>query len=279
MNKNEINPINQNKIAEEALIDFERTLIKGVEIKRCRYSNQSYKKHLHHELSLGIIEEGSTNLEIGDKIYTLRKGDAILIPPHISHLCSPQDICHWQFTMIYIEARYFEDEAKHWQVMKLSRPVIDKVNLFLKKLLEEQSREVLEEILVELCVFLEDTQLNKKSITGLKNEIDAQIIGQVKTFLESHYMDSVNLELLEERFQMNRFSIIRKFKVNYNTTPMAYLLQLKVAKAKECIGKGMEILDICHTLGFYDQAHFIREFKRMNGITPMHYQKQVRMNP
>ena len=59
------------------------------------------------------------------------------------------------------------------------------------------------------------------------------------------------------------------------TTPAAFHLQCRVAQAKELMSKGADVLDACTALGFYDQAHFIREFKKMYGVTPGKYAGQL----
>jgi AraC-like DNA-binding protein len=56
---------------------------------------------------------------------------------------------------------------------------------------------------------------------------------------------------------------------------MAYQLQLKMAEAKKLLMQQVSILDVCYELGFYDQAHFTREFYKMNGLSPSIYQENI----
>ena len=83
------------------------------------------------------------------------------------------------------------------------------------------------------------------------------------------------LDGLTELFGVNKYAIIRKFKDIYHTTPGAFQLQLRVAHSKTMLAGGRSVQDVVCAMGFYDQAHFIREFKKMNGITPSSYQKLV----
>ncbi len=47
-----------------------------------------------------------------------------------------------------------------------------------------------------------------------------------------------------------------------------------MAKAKRNAKLGKHIQDVCLELDFYDQAHLIREFKHIHGITPNQYIKK-----
>ncbi len=81
-------------------IKFEKSSIKGVEIKRCSYSKQAYKEHVHEELSIGYIEKGSTIVGFKGTDYKFSENEGIIIPPYVSHICRPHNIDHWQFIMI-----------------------------------------------------------------------------------------------------------------------------------------------------------------------------------
>ncbi|MDF2533464.1 MAG: DNA-binding protein AraC-type, partial [Clostridia bacterium] len=44
-----------NSIEKDGHMEFSRSIIEGVEIKRCRNNLHAYKSHVHNELSLGYI--------------------------------------------------------------------------------------------------------------------------------------------------------------------------------------------------------------------------------
>jgi AraC-like DNA-binding protein len=253
----------------EKRIEFEKAIIDGVEIKRCEKSQQSYKKHLHHELSIGIIEEGSTVVEFGKVRYEFKEGDGVIIPSFMSHMCALKDIEHWCFIMLYIDPIYYEDKLHFDDVVNMNGECVAKLKAFIQSLQTETDDVLIEERLIELLVFLEtNTQSYPKA---KKNEANDGTYGQIKSFIELHYNQELSLIQIEEKFGINKFTLIRNFKNLFNTAPIAYQLQLKVAEVKKLILLGEDIFDICHKVGFYDQSHLIREFKKMNGISPTEY--------
>ncbi len=65
------------------------------------------------------------------------------------------------------------------------------------------------------------------------------------------------------------------FKNKTHLTPHAYLMNTKINKAKDLIKKGVAISDVYFLLGFFDQSHFIRNFKKIVAATPKQYQDSI----
>ena len=57
-------------------------------------------------------------------------------------------------------------------------------------------------------------------------------------------------------------------------SPHAYLIQLRLEKARQLISKGKSIADAALLAGFSDQSHLTRSFKKRYGLTPGRYGSQ-----
>ncbi len=253
---------------KETYVDFLEIIHGCVELKSCSNTKQCDKKHLHHELSIGFIREGSTTVVLGEKTITFKKGDGVIIPPFLSHLCTPDDLENWGFDMLYIKPVFYEKFLDFNTAEKIDKNDAIIIDKFIKSINSEDNESVREEKLIDLLICLND--LIKTPTEDNKNKAFV-----VKEFIDNHFKEKLSLDMLEKEFDKTRFQIIREFKKQYNTTPMAYQLQLKVSKAKQYLLDGTSVLDICDLLGFYDQAHFIREFKKMNGVTPQKYLDKI----
>ena len=71
---------------------------------------------------------------------------------------------------------------------------------------------------------------------------------------------------------LSRFQLIRSFKQQYGMSPHAYQLDKRIKQAKVLLKSGHSILDTSLLLGFSDQSHLQRNFKKRLAITPKQYQ-------
>lgn len=257
-------------VEDKKYLDFRKSIIKGVEIKRCSSSPYDYKPHVHNELTLGYILEGSTDLTISDGIIHYEKGNGVVIPPLTTHRCAPNDIEHWAYIILFIEPDYYNDLVSFHTTRRLDNDRTQKLIEFIDQLLIEDNQDILENILVELILEYGDESKVDHIMTEASN------IEFIHNYIIDHVNDMITLEYLQEISGLNKFTLIRNFKKSYVTTPAAFHLQCRVAEAKKLIAKGEDILEVCNLLNFCDQAHLIREFKKMYGITPTAYTEQLK---
>lgn len=255
-------------------ITFSKSIVQGVEVKVCRSSPHAFKAHVHHELSLGFLLEGSTDLTLRDTTLRYKKGDGVIIPPGVSHLCAPNDVQHWAYVMLFVDPVYYEGRTEYLQPLRLIGQEAKKLKHLIERLLEEKEPDVLENILIDLLLSFGTENEMRSSVQARFD--DPCSVGAIRSHIASHVTEAISLEELEALSGMNRFSIIRQFKKQYQTTPSAYHLQNRVAEAKRQLADGVPLLDVCTRFHFYDQAHFIREFRKMYGITPGTYLRQVK---
>jgi len=73
----------------------------------------------------------------------------------------------------------------------------------------------------------------------------------------------------------NKEYIIRIFKNEFGLTPHAFLMNEKVNYAKNLLdnSKDKSICDIAVDIGFYDQSHFTKLFKKSFATTPKRYKQ------
>ncbi|EGW39716.1 AraC family transcriptional regulator [Desulfosporosinus sp. OT] len=258
-------------IEQDRHMEFSRSIIKGVEIKRCRNNPHAYKSHVHNELSLGYIGEGSTDLSLNDKTILYKSGNGVIIPPLMTHRCVPKDINHWAYVMLFVDPSYYSDVVSFSQAKKLTGNQAQKLIGFIEQLLIETIPDTLENILIELLI-----EFGDKDISEINATDTSDIVKTIHDYILNHVKDVITLDKLQQISGLNKFSIIRNFKKLYITTPAAYHLQYRVAEAKRLLRKGVDVFDICEELRFYDQAHLIREFKKMYGITPATYTQQLK---
>ena len=85
--------------------------------------------------------------------------------------------------------------------------------------------------------------------------------------------DQINLKRLNENIGYSQKHLIDMFKRQVGITPKAYLRIIRFQRAIREIEqrKAVSWTIISQDCGFYDQAHFINDFKSFSGFTPEEY--------
>ena len=66
----------------------------------------------------------------------------------------------------------------------------------------------------------------------------------------------------------------RLFKIHVGVSPMAYLLELRLEKARELLENPfLQIKQIGRMVGILTDSHFTREFKKNCGLTPTEFRR------
>lgn len=67
--------------------------------------------------------------------------------------------------------------------------------------------------------------------------------------------------------------MIRLFRVRYGVTPFGYQRNLRVERACNALRRGESLAEIATNLGFADQSHLGRAFRKVMGATPGQYRQ------
>ena len=116
------------------------------------------------------------------------------------------------------------------------------------------------------------------STTFKKNHSDAEVL-KIQIWLESHLASPIQLEQVAERFGLSLRNLIRRFKDATAQTPMQYLQELRLEKAKLLLESSQAAFDqITLQVGYEDANSFRRLFKQRVGLAPSAYRKRFSMH-
>lgn len=91
-------------------------------------------------------------------------------------------------------------------------------------------------------------------------------------YMHAHLSEKISIEELAKRCGMSKTLFFNNFKRQFSTTPLEYLLQLRIEYAKKIMSDpSVTISEVCYESGFNSVNYFIRVFKRLVGITPNRY--------
>jgi AraC-like DNA-binding protein/mannose-6-phosphate isomerase-like protein (cupin superfamily) len=247
-----------------------------MEIKEGTWKGYSVRTHSHEELTLGFVEKGGSTITCNALEFKIKEGQSILIPPGMIHLCRPDDLNRYRFTMLYMDPRWFETAFKiepakiRPRIRPMDPPALEEKERFLASFktgddpLDLESRAIL-----FLGNFMSGGFGMKgltPPLTGGRAELEA-----VRQYMDQNFSDQIQLDDLARISGMTKFSLLRRFKARYQLSPHAYLINKRIHLARQLLLEGNTVASTAVTCGFFDQSHFVKTFRQYVGISPMDY--------
>jgi AraC-like DNA-binding protein len=88
--------------------------------------------------------------------------------------------------------------------------------------------------------------------------------------------ETASLGELAAEAGLSPYQLLRGFSRSYGLPPHLYLTQVRVRRAKRLILAGVTLAEAAAMVGFADQSHLNRHFRRIVGVTPGRYQRAAR---
>ncbi len=123
-------------------------------------------------------------------------------------------------------------------------------------------------------------QQEKESQTVLyttREELDSKLAAEVRSYLEEHLYDAVDMKLLCEKFHYGKSRLSEVFRRAYGDSVMHWYLVKRIEAAGQAIlcGEG-SIAEISARLQFDSPQYFSRIFKKHMGVSPREYRNVKR---
>jgi AraC-like DNA-binding protein len=97
-------------------------------------------------------------------------------------------------------------------------------------------------------------------------------------FVHDCHARRVTLDDIALAAGMSRFATLRAFRRVMRMSPYLYVTQVRVERARELLRAGVSIAAVSQRVGFADQSHLNRHFKRFTGVTPGEYARAFRVS-
>ncbi len=210
--------------------------------------------------------KGKWKLGQNDEIFDLQEDSLLILMSNNTHYgVSP---CLKNTKTMYFHVREEEFDGDCFEIDSL---INTSINPNIKKIffeivnaklsLNEQKACVLYKLL--LCE-LKELCINPKAI-GIGQKIKELIHKSPEKFLSNEQIANV--------LNVSIKTAENKFKEIFNTTIHRYILHYKIEQAITYIKSfpEMQIKEIALSLGFYDEYHFSKQFKKIVGVSPKNY--------
>ncbi|WP_396333251.1 helix-turn-helix transcriptional regulator [Burkholderia anthina] len=96
-------------------------------------------------------------------------------------------------------------------------------------------------------------------------------IGDVLRTIDASFAQPLNLDMLATVAGLSVSRFTARFRSEVGLSPHRYLCLVRVRRAQDLLRAGLAPSVVATEVGFFDQSHLCRHFRRVLGITPRDY--------
>lgn len=254
--------------------------------------------HVHIFYEIYLLVRGSVNILVEDEIYHLNENDLLLVPPgcmHQSLLC--KDAAYERINLWIKEEALEKLDTKdvklsgcltkenirsnflipgHTNENKLIRTAIEQLEIL--QIEPRFAREVsIQDFLRQIFIYAYHSCNSGMSTQTqvLHNPLVSAAIHEIG----KNFSAPITLESISSALYVSKYHLAHTFKQHMGISVHQYIIDLRLAKAKQMINTRMNMGEICDACGFSNYSNFYKLFKARMGISPTQYRDLVWNNP
>jgi AraC-like DNA-binding protein len=127
----------------------------------------------------------------------------------------------------------------------------------------------------EVCQRFFDETVHWLSIQERQRIVHATHARRVARFIDEHLHEPVTLQQIANISGWRRSYLAAVFRRAMGISPHEYIVRSKIRKAAELIRSGEKVEAVMLLVGYRNKTNFYREFKRLTGMTPGQYRRDV----
>jgi AraC-like DNA-binding protein len=244
------------------------------EVFHAHIADWGYPAHSHDTWTVLIVDEGAIDYSLDTRRCAAPEATVALLPPGIVHDGRPAARATNGFRKrnLYLHP----DQLPEGLIgAAVDKTVVADLALWqsisrLHDVLETDDEAIHGEGHLALIV---ERIVQHLDATTVIETADNTVARGLRELIDAHATERLTLAEAGVLLERSVPHMIRSFTAAFGISPNAYLIARRIEAARPMLLEGMPIADVAATVGFYDQAHFTRHFKRHLAITPGRYAK------
>ncbi|MCI0754933.1 AraC family transcriptional regulator [Teichococcus vastitatis] len=250
----------------------------GVEAVRARFAAHAYDAHRHDDWLVGVTERGVQDFFCRGARQRSTAGRVILIEPDEAHDGQAGAPGGFAYRMLYLPQRWLRSgladvgggDPGFATCLHDDRALGTAIHSASAALFQPDERlasdAALDAVLLRLRPHF------GRPVRTLAARRDCRVARRAREFLHDTLTANVGADALARSAgASDRFHLARSFRAAYGTSPHAYLVQIRLVRARHLLASGERPADVAAACGFADQSHLGRRFRRAYGLTPATY--------
>ena len=252
-------------------------------------------RHFHPEVEILLVVKGTGTRFVGNSVEPYAPGDLVMIGPNVSHeWCSDKSTEKNESEAIYILFNTKILGSEFWNLpeskiiikiiqqsqrgIKLTGKTRDDV-AYLMRMIESSygfTRIILLMSILEKIAFNGEFQyLASPAVTSTINERDAERLNKVYRYVLENMYQEISLKKAASIANLSTAAFCRYFRIRTNKTFVQFLNEIRIGQAcRILINENKSIAEISYICGYNNISYFIRQFRKITGLTPLSYRKK-----
>ncbi len=250
----------------------------GLELIEAVHARPRFPRHAHPTYALGMVHWGVNRFRYRGAWHEAPAGALCTVTPDEVHAVEPATGTGFAYRCLYPPLELVRETAaslagRDPRGTLLLPPVIEdpEAALHARTLLDAVALGApplaSQELLARLLAHVVARHARPRVEVGGAVP-SGRALARAREFLASHLADNVTLDEVAAVAGLGRFALLRGFARSYGLPPHAWVIQERVRRAKSLLRAGKTPTDAALEVGFSDQSHLSRHFKRLTGVTP-----------
>ena len=267
---------------QERLAFFRSASLSGTELMAAYDSSRRW--HVFHErYAFGVCHKAAAGVRYRGQDEQVYDGSVVVREPGETH-CNTFVAKPAEFKVLFVEPSIIADAARelgqrggfHFPPIAIKNdPYLFGVLYRLCASIEAKCGGLEQQSLfaATLVEFARHTE-RKPEVPEVKNGKLA--VARAMACLRQRFDQPVTLDELALVSGLSRFRLVHAFTKETGLSPHAYHVHVRVERARALLQRGIAPAVVAATMGFADQSHFTRHFKKIMHITPTQYTRMIR---
>jgi AraC-like DNA-binding protein len=239
------------------------------EVLHARFTDHAYPQHTHDAWTLFIVDDGAIRYDLDRHARGAEPSMVSVLPPFVAHDGRPARDGGYRKRVIYLEPEVLGED--------LIGPAVDApasadpslrrhVARLHRALAEPDDRLEAETRLAFLAERIRARYVVPDA--AAEPQVGGDLAEALRAWLDERLFESVSMADAAVALEAGPTQLARAFAATFGIAPHTYVLGRRLDAARDRILDGRPLADVAAEVGFFDQAHLTRRFKRFLGVTP-----------